>query len=123
MHIDTAEQKVMANVAKRVVEDLHRVEGGLRALATLTAAGGDNIIKTALQGTFRKTARSLATVVTELRLANDFGSDASLKVAAPAAKYDELTEEQQKVLKELQKSQAQESSHSKIIAKPYRYQR
>jgi hypothetical protein len=105
MKTDTPEQKVITNTAKRLVEDLMRVEAGLRAMATLDAAGTDGVKKTALQNTFRRQARSLATTITDLRLANDLGCEYALKVSAPAIKYDMLTEEQQKVLKELQKSQ------------------
>jgi hypothetical protein len=47
----------------------------------------------------------LATTLTDLRLANDLGCESALKVSAPALKYNMLTEEQQTVLKELQKNQ------------------
>ncbi len=47
----------------------------------------------------------MATTITDLRLANDLSCESALKVSAPAIKYDMLTEEQQKVLKELQKNQ------------------
>ena len=106
MHQDTPERKIIANTAKRIVEDLMRVEAGLRAMALLDAAGNDAARKTALQNTFRRQAKSLATTLTELRLANDVGCEAALQVSAPAVKYDMLTEEQQKVLKELQKDRA-----------------
>lgn len=106
MHQTTPEQRVIANTAKRVVEDLMQVEAGLRAMALLDAAGNDAARKTALQNTFRRQAKSLATTLTDLRLANDLGCENALKVSAPAVKYDMLTDEQQKVLKELQKNQA-----------------
>jgi hypothetical protein len=106
MKTDTPEQKVKTNTSKRIVEDLTRVEAGLRAMAMLDTAGIDGAKKTALQNTFRRQARSLATTLTDLRLANDLGCESALKVSAPAIKYDMLTEEQQKVLKELQKDQA-----------------
>jgi hypothetical protein len=102
----TTEQKVITNTAKRIVEDLTQVEAGLRAMATLDSAGNDGAKKTALQSTFCRLARSLATTLTDLRLANDLGCEFALKVSVPAIKYDMLTEEQQKVLKELQKDQA-----------------
>ncbi len=73
---------------------------------TLDAAGNDGVKKTALQNTFRRQARSLATTLTDLCLANDLGFESALKVSAPAIKYVMLTEEQQKALKELQKDQA-----------------
>ena len=38
MKTDTLEQKVITNTAKRIVEDLMRVEVGLRAMAALDAA-------------------------------------------------------------------------------------
>jgi hypothetical protein len=98
MKTDTPEQKVITNTAKRIVEDLMRVEAGLRAMGTLDAAGNDWAKKTALQNTFRRKANSLATTLTDLRLANDLGCESRLKVSAPAIKYDILTEEQQKVL-------------------------
>jgi hypothetical protein len=106
MHQDTPERRIIANTAKRIVEDLMRVEAGLRHMALLDAAGNDAARKTALQNTFRRQARSLATTLTELRLANDLGCEAALQVSAPVVKYDMLTEEQQKVLKELQKDRA-----------------
>jgi hypothetical protein len=106
MKTDTPEQKVITNTSKRIVEDLTRFEAGLRAMVTLDTAGNDGAKKTALQNTFRRQARSLATTLTDLRLANDLGCESALKVSAPAIKYDMLTEEQQKVLKELQKDQA-----------------
>ncbi len=52
METDTPEQKVITNTAKRIVEDLMRVEARLRATATLDAAGNDGAKKTALQNTF-----------------------------------------------------------------------
>jgi hypothetical protein len=61
MQHSTPEQQVIANTAKRVLEDLMRVEAGLRTLATLDAAGNDAAKKVALQNTFRRQARSLAT--------------------------------------------------------------
>jgi hypothetical protein len=99
-------QQIIANTAKRVLEDLMRVEAGLRTLATLDAAGNDAAKKVALQNTFRRQARSLATTLTDLRLANDLGFESALRVSAPAVKYDMLSEEQQKVLKEVQREQA-----------------
>jgi hypothetical protein len=39
MHQDTPERRIFANTAKRIVEDLMRVEAGLRAMALLDAAG------------------------------------------------------------------------------------
>jgi hypothetical protein len=108
--------------AKRIVEDLMRVEAGLRAMALLDAAGNDVARKTALQNTFRRQAKSLATTLTELRLANDLGCEAALQVAAPAVKYDMLTEEQQKVLKELQKDRAvttKAETANRIRPQPY----
>jgi hypothetical protein len=106
MQHSTPEQQVIANTAKRVLEDLMRVEAGLRTLATLDAAGNDAAKKVALQNTFRRQARSLATTLTDLRLANDLGCASALRVSAPAVKYDMLSEEQQKVLKEVQREQA-----------------
>ncbi len=52
----------------------------------------------------RQRCRTLSTL-TDLRLANDLGCESALKVSSPAIKYNMLTEEQQKVLKELQKNQ------------------
>ncbi len=75
-------------------------------MATLDAAGNDGTKKTALQNTFRRQARSLATTLTDLRLANDLGCESALKVSALAIKYDRLTEELQRVLKGLQEDQA-----------------
>jgi len=105
MKTDTLEQKVITNTAKRIVEDLMRVEARLRAMAALDAASNEGAKKTALQNTFRRQARSLATTLTDLRLANDLGCEYALQVSPPALKYDMLTEEQQTVLKELQKNQ------------------
>jgi hypothetical protein len=121
MKTGTPEEQVIANTAKRVVEDLMRVEAGLRSIATLDAAGNDAAKKIALQNTFRRQAKSLATTLTELRLANDLGCANALRVAAPAVKYDMLTEEQQKVLKDLQKEQAvtQKTEANKNRPHPY----
>ncbi len=47
--------------------------------------------------------RSLATVITEMRLAHDLGFDVALCISAPAMKYEKLSEEQLKILKEFQK--------------------
>ncbi len=94
---------------------------GLRSIATLDAAGNDAAKKIALQNTFHKQAKSLATTLTELRLASDLGCANALRVAAPAVKYDMLTEEQKKVLEDLQKEQVvtQKTEANKNRAHPY----
>jgi hypothetical protein len=121
MKNNTPEEKVIANTAKRVVEDLMRVEAGLRSIETMAAAGNDAAKKIALQNTFRRQAKSLATTLKELRLANDLGCANALRVAAPAVKYDMLTEEQQKVLKDLQKEQAVTQKSEAINNRPHPY--
>ena len=120
----TAEQRLVATVARKVVEDLFQAESGLRSIARLTAAAPDAAIKTQLQTTFRRQARSLATVITELRLANDYGTDTALRIAAPAIKYDMLSDEQQKVLKEVQKEQSSSKADSgRRSERSYPYER
>ena len=122
MKNSTPEQQVIANTAKKVMEDLMRVEAGLRAIATLDATGNDAAKNTALQNTFRRQAKSLATTLTDLRLANDLGCAAAVKVSAPAVKYDMLTEEQQKVLKEMQKEQAATTKTEATRSRPHPYE-
>jgi hypothetical protein len=106
MKTDSVEQQFMTNAAKKVVEDLFRVEGSLRGINALTAAGEDGTRKIALQTTLRGAAKSLATVITEMRLANDLGFSPALRISAPATKYENLSEEQIKILKEFQKEQS-----------------
>jgi hypothetical protein len=57
----------------------------------------------ALQTALRDSAKSLATVITEMRQANDLGFEAALRIFASATRYEMLSEEQQKILKALQK--------------------
>ncbi len=63
----------MANTAKRVVEDLSWVEGSLHGINDFTADGTDGPRKVALQTALLGSAKSLATVITEMGLANDLG--------------------------------------------------
>jgi len=102
MKTDSVEQRFLANTAKKVVDNLFRVEGSLRGINAFTAADEDGPRKIAIQITLRGAAKSLATVVTEMRLANDLGFEPALRISAPATKY---SEEQLKILKEFQKEQ------------------
>jgi hypothetical protein len=105
MKTDSVEQRFLANTAKKVVDNLFRVEGSLRGINAFTAADEDGPRKIAMQITLRGAAKSLATVVTEMRLANDLGFEPALRISAPATKYENLSEEQLKILKEFQKEQ------------------
>jgi hypothetical protein len=49
----------------------------------------------ALQTAPLGSAKSLATVITEMRLANDRGFEVALRISASATKYEMLSEEQQ----------------------------
>ncbi len=67
----------------------------------------------ALQTARRDSAKSLATVITEMRLANDLGFEVALRISASATKYEMLSEEQQKILKTLQKANlAEDGEHA-----------
>ncbi len=105
MKTDSVEQRFLANTAKKVADNLFRVEGSLRSINGFTAADEDGPRKMAMQITLRGSAKSLATVVTEMRLANDLGFEPALRISAPATKYENLSEEQLKILKEFQKEQ------------------
>ncbi len=61
----------------------------------------------ALQTALLGSAKSLATVITEMRLANDLGFEAPLHISAAATRFEMLSEEQQKILKALQKAKRQ----------------
>jgi hypothetical protein len=100
---DSVEQRFMANTAKKVVDDLFWMEGSLQGINAFSAASADGPRKIAMQTTLRSSAKSLAMVITEMRLANDLAIDAALCISALATKYEMLSEEQLKILKEFQK--------------------
>jgi hypothetical protein len=100
---DSVEQQFMANTAKKVVDDLFWMEGSLQGINAFTAASADGPRKIAMQTTLRASAKSLAMVITEMRLANDLAFDAALCISVPATKYEMLSEEQLKILKKFQK--------------------
>jgi hypothetical protein len=92
----------MANTAKKVVDNLFCMEGSLRGINAFTATSADGPRKIAMQTKLRASANSLATVITEMRLANVLGFNVVLCISAPATKYEMLSEEQLKILKEFQ---------------------
>jgi len=71
---DSVEQRFMANTAEKVVDDLFWMEGSPQGINAFTAASADRPRKIAMQTTLRASAKSLAMVITEMRLANDWPS-------------------------------------------------
>jgi hypothetical protein len=84
------------------------MEGSLRDINALTAAGRrSEEVGSESYAVHCSAAKSLETTITEFRVGQGSRHEAALCISAPATKYEKLSEEQQKVLKELQREQAQ----------------
>jgi hypothetical protein len=97
-------------MAKMVANHMHCLEEAVRRLVPRLEAEGDNTpIRDAVQWLHRAGAEQQL-CLTRARLEADFGWSRAARKAAPVVKYAGLSEEQMKVVRELQKEKDQERS-------------
>jgi hypothetical protein len=107
------ESRLAVAMVKMVADHMHCLEEAVRRLVPRMEAEGDNTpIRDAVQW-LRRAGAEQQLCLTRARLAADFGWSGAAQAAAPVVKYAGLSEEQMKVVRELQKEKDQERTRQR----------